>query len=68
MNNGIKGIYRRVAQTLHLMVGVGDYTGYLEHFRVHHPDQQPMTRSDYFRYCQSARYPTKDGKIKRCPC
>jgi uncharacterized short protein YbdD (DUF466 family) len=50
------------------MVGVGDYDGYLEHCRQHHPEQQPMSRSDYFRYGQEARYPGKDGKIKRCPC
>lgn len=61
-------IARRAAQTLRLMVGVGDYDGYLEHMRGHHPEQEPMSRSDYFRYCQNARYPAKDGAIKRCPC
>lgn len=60
--------FRRVAQTLRLMVGIGDYEGYVDHMRQQHPDQQPMTKADYFRYCQMARYPTKDGKIKRCPC
>ena len=50
------------------MVGVGDYDGYLAHYREHHPDQKPMSRADYFRYCQAARYPSKDGSIKRCPC
>jgi uncharacterized short protein YbdD (DUF466 family) len=64
----LKRFFRRAAQMLRLMVGVGDYHGYLEHIRRHHPEQEPMTRSDYFRYCQSARYPNKDGTIKRCPC
>jgi uncharacterized short protein YbdD (DUF466 family) len=64
----LKRSLQRVAQTLRLMVGVGDYDGYLDHVRKHHPEQQPMSRSDYFRYCQTARYPTKDGKIHRCPC
>jgi uncharacterized short protein YbdD (DUF466 family) len=68
MNGSIKGHFRRAAQTLRLMVGVGDYEGYLEHFRDHHPEQEPMTRCEYFRYGQVARYPTRDGKIKRCPC
>ncbi len=68
MRELLQGLLRRTAQTLRLMVGVGDYDGYLEHMRQHHPEQQAMTRSDYFRYCQSARYPSKGGKIHRCPC
>ena len=64
----LKRSLQRVAQTLRLMVGVGDYDGYLDHVRKHHLEQQPMTRSEHFRYCQTARYPTKDGDIKRCPC
>lgn len=60
--------FQRSAQTLRLMVGVGDYEGYVEHMRGHHPDAAPMSRAEYFRYCQNARYPTKDGSIKRCPC
>ncbi|HEY6130562.1 MAG TPA: YbdD/YjiX family protein [Halioglobus sp.] len=68
MKTLLQALFRRTAQTLRLMVGVGDYNAYLEHSRLHHPDLAPMSRSDYFRYCQSARYPTKDGKIKRCPC
>ena len=68
MNRFLKRIFRRAAQTLRLMVGVGDYDAYVEHVRRHHPDQELMTRSGYFRYCQTARYPAKDGKIKRCPC
>ena len=68
MRELLGGFIRRTARTLRLMVGVGDYDGYLEHVRRHHPDQEPMTRSDYFHYCQAARYPTRDGTIKRCPC
>jgi uncharacterized short protein YbdD (DUF466 family) len=68
MQDLLKAFFRRAAQTLRLMVGVGDYDGYLLHVRQHHPDLTPMTRSDYFQYCQAARYPTKDGAIKRCPC
>ena len=64
----LKGLVWRTAQTLRLMVGVGDYEAYLEHVRKHHPEQQAMSRSDHFRYCQNARYPSKGGKIHRCPC
>ena len=68
MNTVLKQFIRRLAQTLRLMVGVGDYDGYLEHMRGHHPGEKPMSRADYFRHCQNARYPTRDGAIKRCPC
>lgn len=63
-----RAFFLRLVQTLRLMVGVGDYGRYVEHFRQHHPELQPMTKTEYFRYCQAARYPGKDGQIKRCPC
>jgi uncharacterized short protein YbdD (DUF466 family) len=68
MNRKLKEFFNRVAQTARLMVGVGDYANYVEHMRQHHPDRPPMTHTEYFRYCQAARYPSKDGTIKRCPC
>jgi uncharacterized short protein YbdD (DUF466 family) len=68
MNIMLKEFLKRVAQAARLMVGVGDYANYVEHMRQHHPERQPMTHTEYFRYCQAARYPNKDGKIKRCPC
>jgi uncharacterized short protein YbdD (DUF466 family) len=68
MTTRIKEFGQRTAQMLRLMVGVGDYEGYLAHCRQHHPELQPMTRAEYFRYSQAARYPSKDGTIKRCPC
>ena len=68
MKSAMSRLVRRVAQTLRLMVGVGDYERYVEHMRRHHPEQEPMSRADHFRYCQHARYPVKDGNIKRCPC
>lgn len=68
MKHKLAALPRRIAQTLRLMVGVGDYEGYLAHMRAHHTDAQVMSRTEYFRYCQNARYPGKDGDIKRCPC
>jgi uncharacterized short protein YbdD (DUF466 family) len=68
MKKLVARIFQRSAQTLRLMVGVGDYDGYLAHMQEHHPEAQPMSHSDYFRYCQNARYPTKDAAVKRCPC
>ncbi|HQQ63144.1 MAG TPA: YbdD/YjiX family protein [Pseudomonadales bacterium] len=61
-------VLRLVSRTVRLMVGVGDYEQYVAHMQSHHPDAIAMSEKEYFRYCQSARYPGKDGSIKRCPC
>ena len=64
----IKKIVAYCAETARLMVGVGDYRKYCAHMQQQHPDVEVMTETQYFRYCQEARYPGKDGAIKRCPC
>ena len=64
----MKTIFQRVAETARLMVGVGDYQKYSAHMKHHHPEIAVMTETEYFRYGQSARYPSKNGSIKRCPC
>jgi uncharacterized short protein YbdD (DUF466 family) len=61
-------LLQRTSQAARLMVGVGDYQAYLKHMQAHHPDAPAMSEKDHFRYCQSSRYPGKDGSIKRCPC
>ncbi|RYZ85302.1 MAG: YbdD/YjiX family protein [Moraxellaceae bacterium] len=61
-------ILQRTAQAARMMVGVGDYPGYKLHMEQHHPEITPMSEQEYFRYCQDARYPSKSGKISRCPC
>ena len=64
----MKFFFQRVAETARLMVGVGNYNKYCSHMQQHHPERPVMTETEYFRYGQNARYPTKDGAIKRCPC
>jgi len=64
----MKQFFHRVTETARLMVGVGDYQKYCAHMKSHHPDVTVMTETEYFRYGQQARYPSKDGTIKRCPC
>jgi uncharacterized short protein YbdD (DUF466 family) len=31
-----------------MMIGVPDYDNYVEHMRVNHPDQTPMTYEEFF--------------------
>ncbi|WP_227661670.1 YbdD/YjiX family protein [Klebsiella pneumoniae] len=44
-----------------MMIGVPDYDNYVEHMRITHPDQTPMTYEEFFRERQDARYGGKGG-------
>ncbi|CNH88616.1 small protein yjiX [Yersinia frederiksenii] len=61
-------IAHRVAQSFRLMVGVQDYGNYVNHMRRHHPETPPMSERDFHRYCLDARFPSKAGKLGKCPC
>lgn len=61
-------IAHRVAQSFRLMVGVQDYGNYVNHMRRHHPETPPMSERDFYRYCLDARFPSKAGKLGKCPC
>lgn len=50
-----------LGQAAKMMVGVPDYDNYVEHMRVNHPDQTPMTYEEFFRERQDARYGAKGG-------
>jgi uncharacterized short protein YbdD (DUF466 family) len=64
----LAGFWRFVGTTGKLMVGVPDYDRYVEHRRSCHPGAPIMSRKEFFRERQSARYGGKDGKnqINRC--
>lgn len=68
--NRLKRIWRLCQQTANLMVGQGDYERYLAHMHSHHPEINPMSEKEFFRYHQNSRYPQARGKaaINRCPC
>ena len=50
-----------LGQAAKLMIGMPDYDNYVEHMRVNHPDQTPMTYEEFFRERQDARYGGKSG-------
>lgn len=64
--SGLRDAARKVVQTCRLMVGVHDYDYYLAHMRSRHPDDQPMSREDFYRYCLDARFGAGSGS--KCPC
>lgn len=52
----------RLAQTARLMVGMPDYDAYCRHVADHHPGTTPMTRAEFFRDRQQARYGSGGGR------
>lgn len=57
-------LWRRIAETLRLMVGVPDYARYVEHRRARHPGEPVLTRAEFVAQRQSARY--GQGSAPRC--
>jgi len=53
---------RMVRQSARLMVGLPDYQAYVDHVRAHHPERTPMTRAQFFRDRQQARYGSGGGR------
>ena len=45
-----------LGQAAKMLIGIPDYDNYVEHMRVTHPDQTPMTYEEFFRERQDARY------------
>lgn len=48
-------------RTARLMVGMPDYDAYVAHMTQHHPEGVVMTRTQFFRDRQEARYGGKNG-------
>lgn len=56
-----------LAQSARLMVGVRDYESYLRHHSDCHSDTPALSREEFVRACQDARYSDRK-RITRCPC
>ncbi len=52
----LRSLWRFLAQTGRLIVGVPDYDLYVAHTRRMHPDTPPMTREAFFANRLEARY------------
>jgi uncharacterized short protein YbdD (DUF466 family) len=55
-------VLRLLRQTARLMVGQPSYEAYLEHLHERHPTCQPMTRVEFFRNREQARYGQGGGR------
>lgn len=50
-----------LGQAARLMVGVPDYDTYVQHVRLTHPEQTPMSYEEFYRDRVEARYGGKNG-------
>lgn len=66
MFSDLARVGKYLGQAARLMVGVPDYDAYVQHMRLTHPEQTPMSYEEFFRECQEARYGGADGRPGRC--
>jgi len=65
MIHKISQTLRQLSQSMRLMVGVPEYSTYVNHMKQAHPDRPIMSRPEFFRERQEARYGSK-GRLNRC--
>jgi uncharacterized short protein YbdD (DUF466 family) len=65
MINTITQAIRQLSQSMRLMVGVPEYSTYVDHMKMVHPDRPIMSHEEFFRERQEARYGGK-GRMNRC--
>lgn len=55
-----------LGEMANLMIGIPDYDNYVQHVKLKHPDQEPMTYEEFFKERQEARYGGKGKGGFRC--
>ena len=58
----MKALLARLRETALLMVGQPSYDAYLRHLAERHPERTPMTRVEFFREREKARYGSGGGR------
>lgn len=52
----IATLYRRSDRFFHLLVGLPSYDKYVEHMKIHHPDEVPKSRKEFFKEALDKKY------------
>lgn len=66
MQKPVDRLFKTIAKTARLMVGVPDYETYVAHRRSRHPGEPVMSVEEFMAERQTSRYGGKNGKISRC--
>ena len=56
MFNDLSRLGKYLGQAARLMVGIPDYDTYVQHMRLNHPEQTPMTYEEFYKNRVDARY------------
>jgi uncharacterized short protein YbdD (DUF466 family) len=62
----LKKIYLKLQQSARLMIGQGDYDAYVAHCLQKHGEVTPLTRTQYYRACEEARFGVGGKRAFRC--
>ncbi len=62
MANELSTLLRTLRQAAYLLVGLPDYDAYVAHMRRAHPQRPVMSRAEFFRNRQAARYGEGNGR------
>ena len=60
---GPHALIGRITRTVRAIIGAPDYSRYLTHLRAKHPDTKPLSREEFARERERARY---EGTGNRC--
>lgn len=55
-----------LGQAARMMVGVPDYDSYVQHFRLTHPEETPMSYEEFYVNRLEARYGGSNGMSSCC--
>ncbi|MGH0430450.1 YbdD/YjiX family protein [Bacillus hominis] len=66
MLKSLRNVWGKRKQFISLLVGVPSYETYVNHMKVHHPEEKILCQKQFFAEVQEARFNAKGGKISRC--
>jgi len=58
-----RALVARISRTVRAIIGAPDYARYLAHLQAKHPDTTPLSREEFARERERARY---EGTGSRC--
>lgn len=58
-----KSLYQKSDRFINLLVGMPSYDKYVEHMKKKHPEQNILSRREFFKQSLEARY---NGGVMRC--
>ncbi len=64
----LRQVGRFLCQTANLMIGQPDYENYVAHRQANHPNEPIMSRTEFFRDREAARFGVSEGSGRMFRC